>query len=364
MNYIERYVVPTGFSGNGGTSESDAWDIATAFTNLAAGMRLNIKQGIYSNLTTIGVFAGGAYNNLVSIRGYKNIPGDGFQGRNPNGTLNTGNMPTLIYQLNNEYEGNLFTYCISDSLIIYTSGVGIIPFLANKAGNWYYNCHLENTAQSTGTMLGMNTACGLVHCDLNYPRAASGAPVVRLTQNGKIENCRISGKYGSGVAVIFDGANNTNLRGAYIGNSVIFDHRDGIACRFAGGTPVVVISNNTITRCSGSAISMTPSLLTYHPVVFNNYVSDCTYFMQSNTANAWASTFGNRFFTRLGNQNMITDDYASNSGWNYGSGGHYVDGANNNFNLTNVSLGRRASVIKNRDIGAMQSYDSFGAAGG
>ena len=361
MNYTEIYVVPTGFSGNGGTSESDALDIDTAFANLSPGQRINIKQGIYQGLFAQGVSAGGSFTSLCSIRGYKNTPGDGFLGRNPDGTLNTGNMPTLIYQIDTEYESSQFSYCINDSLIIYTSGVTAVPFRANSAGNWYYNCYLENRPISTGSL---SAGCGLVNCDLNYPNAASGAPVIRLTQNGKIENCRIASKYASGVGVLFDGANTASLRGAYIGNSTLFNHMDGISCRFAGGNPSLVISNNTIAKCSGRAISMTPSLLTYHPVVFNNYVSDCTWFLNSASANAWASMYGNRVFTRLGNNNIISDQYVSSTGWNYGSGEHYTDFTNNNFNLTTISLGRRSSVIRNRDIGAMQSYDSFNSAGG
>src|SRR5512138_3864162 len=82
MAWTERYVRSDAAGGGDGTTDAasganGSWTLAEAITNEAAGMRINIKAGTYTNTTTDRTFAAvGTTTAPIWLRGYKATAGD------------------------------------------------------------------------------------------------------------------------------------------------------------------------------------------------------------------------------------------------------------------------------------------------
>lgn len=75
VNAQTRYVTATGAGSHDGTSEANAWTLAEAFTNAAAGMTINCKAGNYGALQ-LTLTTSGTQANPIIFRGYITTPGD------------------------------------------------------------------------------------------------------------------------------------------------------------------------------------------------------------------------------------------------------------------------------------------------
>jgi len=76
MAFNEKYVTVTGGGLHDGSSEANAWTLAEAVSNYAAGDRLNVKAGTYSDSSTVTFATAGTAASPVSWRGYKTTIGD------------------------------------------------------------------------------------------------------------------------------------------------------------------------------------------------------------------------------------------------------------------------------------------------
>lgn len=77
MSFTERYCSVAGGGAHDGTTEADAWTLAEAITNYAAGHRINVKAGTYANTTTSRTLGtNGTTTSPVWWRGYNTTIGD------------------------------------------------------------------------------------------------------------------------------------------------------------------------------------------------------------------------------------------------------------------------------------------------
>jgi hypothetical protein len=75
--WTERYVSVAGAGAHDGTSAGNAWTLAEAITNAAAGQRINVINDTYSNTTTDRTFANaGSDSTAIWWRGYNTAIGD------------------------------------------------------------------------------------------------------------------------------------------------------------------------------------------------------------------------------------------------------------------------------------------------
>ena len=76
MAFNEKYVTVTGGGLHDGSSEANAWTLAEAVSNYAAGDRLNVKAGTYTVATTVTFGTSGTASSPIAWRGYKATIGD------------------------------------------------------------------------------------------------------------------------------------------------------------------------------------------------------------------------------------------------------------------------------------------------
>jgi len=77
MAFTERYATAAGAGAADGTSEANAWSLATAVTTASAGQRVNVKTGTYSGLSTLTISVAGSDTQAIHWRAYTTTPGDG-----------------------------------------------------------------------------------------------------------------------------------------------------------------------------------------------------------------------------------------------------------------------------------------------
>ena len=76
MAFTEKYVTVTGGGLHDGSSEANAWTLAEALSNYAAGDRLNVKAGTYNVSSTVTFGTSGTSSLPIAWRGYKATIGD------------------------------------------------------------------------------------------------------------------------------------------------------------------------------------------------------------------------------------------------------------------------------------------------
>lgn len=361
MAFIERYVVPTGKSANGGTNDTtDAWDLATGFNNCGTGVRLNIKAGNYTTNTLNFTAAGTPTSALpCHVRGYASVTGDGYLGRNSSGYLITTNMPTITFNAGQSvtfnkphmtFESlNLVANCnnqligISNDCIVIVNCV-INNVNSNNNANAYcvYNNHLGvncdyivGGTQHYGCVYG-ETGPSFVGCNFvgNGYSSSIGIAYVRQTH---ISNCTFRN---------FNIAINRNTTST-AGSHELFIHNT-----FYNIATAVYKSDNAASN------------ETTHTLFLGNHATDCGRFIQYTSANR-ALLMNNRTRDNTNtNSNMgesldlfsVTTD----------NGGPETDYVVTGINLTlkDNAAGRNRSLFSNRDIGALQAPLTFGVGYG
>lgn len=150
MAWAERYVDASAAGGGTGTSTGDPWTLLEAFSNTAAGMRVNIKAGTYTLTSQQTVPAVGSQTDPVWWRGYVTTPGD-LDGKLSSAPTDSTGIPLIQTNNNIVQSSNYFTG--SGLSFLLTSGNR--SYLNNGSQGVYVNCKFrKNAASNSASVFG------------------------------------------------------------------------------------------------------------------------------------------------------------------------------------------------------------------
>lgn len=263
MAYTERYVTDSASGGDG--SSGSPWTLAEAWTNAAAGDRVNIQSGSYS-ASGGGPSTIGTVTAPIVFRGYNTTIGDlDEQGRDTDGELDTTDFPvitttsSLTLENFNIYQNLILTGTTSANGIVYDTGSDYCALIS---------CSVLQLG--AGSALRGDNGWVLINCDFKCTTAASSNFTVDLDSISIISTCRFEStvanrqllqvETGSVIGCVFIGTGSTN---------------DGLLFvpQFNGSR---IVQNCTFYNL-GDAISYdTASNFTSIPVLINNHITDCS----------------------------------------------------------------------------------------
>lgn len=359
MALTERYVTADAAGGGDGSS-GNPWTLAEAFSNAAAGDRVNVKAGTYANTTTtLAPTNSGTLGYPIILRGYSSTIGDGNQGRtNGNGPLVTTNMPSITFT-SGYLNLNTKSYWVLESLSISASARNAYAVRIGVNSN-ILNCAIVNsTNNSAATTLSMDGGNNIIDCDISCTGAAHTGAVIG-GNTSLIAACRVTAAAGYGIG---------NARGCAIIANTIYSCATGI--QIGGSTSAgIVVYGNTIYNCTADAMTW-PNASGYTAVVpvMNNHITDCAQGLDnlySGTSEQGAMRIYNRTRDNVNPDSHIGDwpiwgAVTTDSG---DATSDYEDAASGDFRLKSTAAGKGAGWPPYYDIGALQRQEPTGGAGG
>ena len=262
MAWTEKYCSPTGGGAHDGTTAGDAWTLAEAITNVAAGNRVNVIAGTYANTTTDRTLStSGSTTAPIWWRGYNTAIGD-IESNNsltkPAITFTTARLTTSG------------SYQIFSGLDI--SGARTTNSQVNSSGQhlWFHRCRIENTganANSSAVTAGSN---GEVFFDCCWFKATGTATqVVQSSIVARYWGCTFRG---GGVGLTSDTGSftdvchcvfidngshgiNFNTTARQTVNLCSFYSCGGDGIRFTTAPTFAVVSNCTFNESGGYGIN-------------------------------------------------------------------------------------------------------------
>jgi hypothetical protein len=186
MAWTERYCSPSGGGAHDGTTAADAWTLAEAITNVAAGHRVNIIAGTYANTTTDRTFStAGTTTAPIWWRGYNTAIGD-IDTNNaltkPAITFTTGRIAlTGTHQLFSNLD-------ISSA----QTANGLVRITAGMAH--FDRCRIECTAANANGRAIFNDSAALVLTACYLKATTTATDVIAQSGNGlHISGCTVIG---------------------------------------------------------------------------------------------------------------------------------------------------------------------------
>ena len=367
MAWTDRYVDAAAAGGGTGTSSADPWTLAEAVSNSAAGMRVNIKAGVYEVTSSISTSFAGTHSDAVWWRGYTSTPGDlddKFLANKITGT----DLPQIksvsgSVVLNNSY--------FNISGLAFTTSSGSYPAVYDRRiRSWAKNCrfHHEGTFGDVVSSTNSSTYLRYLSCEFRGYQA-------EITHASK---SLVGGRNGSqfiGCLFHCDTANSAygvNANGSYISiiNCVFYNLKSAYYAWFPA-----YITNNTIIDMSQDAIAISYSAASslgqidatanYH--IVSNYFANVSGYCIGGFATTQQNgslLIANNAFYNCPNRLQYTGDAPEFDSVS-DSSDSFVDSANSNYELTSSSaayangLGRFWSfpTVSHADIGAVQHAD-------
>jgi hypothetical protein len=268
MAWTDRYVRDDAAGGGDGTTNTNsgangAWTLAEAITNVTAGTRVNVRNGTYSNSTTVRTLAvAGTTSAPIWWRGFNTTIGD-IESDNaltkPLIDFTTGNFVITV-------AFNYFTNLRFNSAATTASSPGTV--CTSSAGNdaAFWGCRFTNTAANANSYaLNLTGQRNLVRAC--FMTATSSATCLRQATGGGsvfygnyIGGGNIGVSSGGGASmianVIDDPASHgisADAGGILANNSIYSAGGDGI--RIASTTAGAIVANNVIANSSGWGIN-------------------------------------------------------------------------------------------------------------
>ena len=306
---------------------------------LGTGIRINIKSdGPYARGGTDTLYLTGSSQSPIIFRGYKNTPGDGYQGRiNGNGPLITGNMPVLNYPASTYINwSNGFGFVVFDSIMFRNpSGAGILAYLCPSVSNSLIkSCYFYTGPTSNGfTVLQLGAHSIALDCDV-YTTGTAGttAGIVLNGSQSVADSCHIfNSSTSTGAAgIVFQSS-----FGIAYGNTIVNCGGRGIIMGYSQ-LDEGYCRNNTIVAPSGDGIFISQPNNSALRVFIGNCVTDSLtgYGINLGIANGQTGNFGifsayNRFRNNSGASNLTIQPSDWSTGVNYamvsGSGPSVLD---------------------------------------
>ena len=359
MAFNEKYVTVTGGGLHDGSSEANAWTFAEAYSNHAAGDRLNIKAGTYNVDAVYNAWVQGSISTPISLRGYKTTIGD--LDLKPTTQLVDGTDRPLFQTTNSSYylyfnrkyylfENITFESSTARPALYAESSLSTynrIKFIADPSGsldvtpcvrasfdyNVFLNCFFDGSgAYKTQNMQGSQS---FINCYFSQLKSTQGSRFLQF--QGCVFNDLIDG-------IEINGYGWSN---------------------FAGNT-CYNITNNAFTVTNGSSPSLGAVVMTnnvFHTVggdaIKSNVSGNFDFFCDNNL---FYNVTGNNYSNNLNlNRNELVD---TSDPFTDAAGGDYslVSGSKG-YNAAQPSLFEGLSIGSNRDIGAIQHADPSGGGG-
>jgi hypothetical protein len=265
MAWTDRYVRDDAAGGGAGTADNstDAWTLAEAAANVVPGDRVNVRNGTYSNGTSIvALGSGGLTGSPIWWRGFASTPGD-------LDSDNTLAKPLIDFTTGNFVVGStfhLFSNIRFNSATVAGSTGGTVGISSAGTDLVFWRCRFTNTAANANGF-AFRPAGQRVKAVGCYFSATSSAHCISI----QADNTLIQGSYIDGGNTGILSANrsyllgnmidNPNLHGidctstgsSIVNNSIYSAGTDGIRC--ANTTAMLVIANNIIAESGGWGIN-------------------------------------------------------------------------------------------------------------
>ncbi len=197
MAWTEKYVSVAGAGAHDGTSEANAWTLAEALAAYAAGQRLNVKAGTYTNTTTNRTFGtAGTTTAPIWWRGYNTTIGD-------IDTDNTLTKPVISFTT-----GRFFvTAGYQDFSNLDINGASTVAQVDISGTHLtFHRCRIECTGAGGMAVDTGSGADGPFEFTACWIKAASSADVIRVRNSCSLMCCAIEGGANGAVLATNSGA--------------------------------------------------------------------------------------------------------------------------------------------------------------
>ncbi|MEA3211319.1 MAG: hypothetical protein QOE70_4376 [Chthoniobacter sp.] len=354
----ERYVTTAGTDTYANsTNSATPMSLATAFTNAAAGDRINVKAGTYTlSASLTQTNAATATTQPIWWRGYSATIGDlDTLGRTVSGTgpIDTTGFPTLDC-------GASFTittagFTIFERFIVTANRNGVALAGGISAAIRWVSCTNLNTGGSTRAISTNSTSGILTDSDCT---SGGGAGCGNLSGGWRYLRNRFKGGTGAGATGSATSASYW-VDNLFFGSAVGLDFTDN---RSAG---TALIYSNTFQGCSTAAIRLPANAtnLNGFASIDSNHITDCGYAINNQNSATQADLV-------VRNNNRTRDNTNGDAGlgdspnWleittdTGGSATDYTATGSDDYRLITGAAGRGTAAVKNRDVGATQHQDA------
>jgi len=349
--FNEKYVTVTGGGLHDGSSEANAWTLAEAVSNYAAGDRLNVKAGTYSDSSTVTFATAGTAASPVSWRGYKTAIGD-LDTHPTTQRVSGTDCPLFTNSVSSGAAYSARSYQSFEQIHFTSATVGTVFDLGYQQNNIkVIGCRVESTTTSTGYVRAVfgNGTNYIFFSDCYFSKNSTADTCVWAYGGSqwRLNRCTIVGA-------------SVGFQNTYIGfngslNSCVFSGQGATSCLTVGH---LFLSNCSFHDCSGDFIEKTSTSSLY---VSNCVFSDCGGYAINNsggnivnTTIATDNTYHDSSFTS-GRLNNIPDDFYAK----VDTASPFVDAANGDFTIATTSNGyNNQYLLEKSDI---SSYMDGGA---
>lgn len=374
MAWTDRYVTTSGNNFNGGTSEIDAWDLPTAFSNASAGMRINIKAGTYSYFSSYSMSTSGTRDSCIWLRGYKTTIGD-LDDKFTGDLTNSTDIP-LVQASDYSQITVSGSHTFMSGLSFESQSTNYSALYDTGSYGWRKNCRFHNAYNGAHEALdggGFNKA--YLNCSFTAAGTAGGSSFIGLV------DCQNDNKF---VNCLFEATQSNTFHGIYMNwggghvqvlNCIFKNLKNGVHMQSGSNGTIV---NNTFVDIAGDAI-------------YNNFNSGSS--TDANTAALVASNYFDSVggyclgggATGTAEGALVANNCYRNSATKFQGTGdmvefdaladasnEFTDSANGDYTLKSTSSGYKAGLggywslgtTDYRDVGAVHHDDPASSGGG
>jgi hypothetical protein len=375
MAWTDRYVTTSGNNFNGGTSEVDAWDLPTAFSNASAGMRINIKAGTYSYFSSFSMSTSGTRDSCIWLRGYKTTIGD-LDEKFTGDLTNSTDIPLIQA---NDYSQITVSgqHTFISGLSFESQSTNYSALYDSGAYGWRKNCRFHNAYNGANEALdGASFNKLYLNCSFTAAGTAGGSNFIGLA------DCQNDNKF---VNCLFEATQSDTFHGLYMSwgggnvqviNCIFKNLKSGIY--MSGGANGVIV-NNTFVDIAGNAIfsnfnAGSPSDTNTSSLVASNYFDSVSgYCVGGGSAGSGVEGIlvANNCYRNSATKFQNTGDMVEFDALADASE-EFTDSANGDYSIKSTSSGYDAGLggywslgtTDYRDVGAAQHQSPSGGGGG
>ena len=293
MALTKRYVSSSGTgTWADSTSSGTPTDLATAITNAAGGDHVLIDDDGTYTLAGDAVWNGaGTDTNPLIVEGYNGTEGNGYQGRNDNGTIITTNMPLIDCDAGRFISSAPYQF-FRNLQLIRDAAANVVTDTDGATGSQFVNCKIEqqNTSNSSPIAQARSTYSGYTGCEIRGPAGGSASHGFQQATFAGYCNCvgclitvpgGTGAEAGTGIRIVncliydcdygieVNGANAD--RGCIYGNTIVDIDTDGILFDNQNIDHLMKVIGNLITDVGGYCVNDTYATVNPKLFVYNRF---------------------------------------------------------------------------------------------